>query len=301
MSKTSGKGRIIKNKIRAFPLVVALGAAATLAACSSAEQQPLAIDLPTKDQLAGVMPLDEFQYPPGQDLKVSYAEALVTQPCLDKKGFVAKVPFVNTSNLDMSVRDPFDRDRAATLGYHSRGAVSAPDSAWVEYAYRTLKPGEQEALDSCYEELAEDRPEVPAQTSNFASSLAAAAFESSLRKPEVKAAESEWQECMKESGIPDLPSLPVEMPSKSVAVKFGLDKPGSVSASVVTQEERDLAVFDVGCRESSGFAEAQYDAEWTAQVEAVRDNGDALIAARNELTDLDRRITDIISENAPRS
>ena len=288
------------SKNWAFPLIIAIGISASLVGCAS-QPEKLQVDLPAKNVAAGIMPLDEYQYPAGEDIKAAYARALLMQPCLNEKGFVQKVPFVDIGTLNKSERNPFDEKRAGEFGYHSNGVVNNRNSAWASYAYRTLKPGEQAALDGCNSKLSTSLPNAPVQTSNFASGLAAAAFDSSLRKSAVVAAESKWRSCMANAGVPDLPRGPMEMPSKSVASKFGLDKPESAAARVVSNEEKKLALRDAQCRQSSGFTKAQYDAEWSAQVEALKKNADALVAAKKEFADFDRRVTTIITQNASKS
>lgn len=285
---------------RAFPLVAVIAITLSVAGCSAASDNTAdPQDTSGKDFASGALPLDEYQYAPGQDVKVAYADALIAQPCLAKKGFNTPVPYLDTSKLDMTVRDPFTEQRAQTAGYHPLAVVQSSADAWHNYAYRTLQPGEQEAIDACNEELSKQQPAAPIATANFVTSLSSAAFESSLRKEPVLTAAAKWRTCMKDAGVPDLPTIPVQMPSQSVATRFGLSDPESPSASTVTEDERALALKDVGCRTSSGFARAQYDAEWDAQDQQLKQNTAELASARKQLEKLDNTVTKIISANAP--
>lgn len=238
------------------------------------------------------MPLDG--YSPTISRKPDYAMALLEQPCMERRGFKRPVPWQDTTKLDAPLRSVFTTDVAAHAGYHTSGVSLPPhDDAWTSFANATLSPSAQAALDSCIAEAYKELP-LPGPSENLAFGLASAAYDRAMTSNTVKSAGQRWKSCMRPYGVIDLPDDPVEMPSPSLAKKFDLG--GSASPSA---EELKIAVADVGCRESSGWAKASYDAEWNAQVAILEKNQNQLEAAKRDIDDYERRVMKAITENEP--
>jgi hypothetical protein len=116
----------------------------------------------------------------------------------------------------------------------------------------------------------------------------------------VKDTAAAWRECMAPKGVEDLPADPSLMPSDSLSQRFGLSNtPDAGQEVTVTATEKDLAVFDAQCRESSGYEEARYTAEWGRQVTLLEQNGPALNEVRDKIQKTDTAISEVIAEHAP--
>jgi len=55
------------------------------------------------------------------------------------------------------------------------------------------------------------------------------------------------------------------MPADPAARRFDLENANRWNAVAAGTEEREMAIADAECRESSGFREAHYQAEWSGQ------------------------------------
>jgi hypothetical protein len=273
---------------------LATAVALSLGACSLLpETTPTAhLELPSKNEDLWVMPLDS--YTPPVSRKPDYGMALLEQPCMDSHGFKRAVPWQDPAALDAPLRSVFNVKVAEQKGYHVSAVTAPPASpAWTAFAYRTLAPGEQSALDACIAEAYKKLP-PPSPSENLAPGLAQTAFNSSLATASVKAADQKWKACMRPYGVIDLPDYPGNMPSPSLVKKFDLG--GSPQPSA---DEIKLAVADAACRDSSGWTAASYNAEWDAQVVLLRKNQSQLDAAKRDIDDYNRRVSRAISANEP--
>lgn len=294
-------------------VALAVSAVLALAGCTQTgteetgtEEAP-AVDvsayLPEQNLTRWTMPLDQYMVNTVQSQRESYATALLTQECLDEQGFVNQVPamsFVDDPD-DLGIRDVFTPEAVAVTGYHSAGVLREQDPAWSAYTRRAMSDAEATAVDGCVRGLLDDGfVRYENQVLNFASGLAQSAYSGSLQDPDVKATATAWRECMAPKGIEDLPADPSGMPSESLSARFGLAAtPDAGQTITVTQEEIELAVFDAQCRQSSGYEQARYDAEWSRQVTLLSENLTALEDVKSQIADIDRSLSEVIASHAP--
>ncbi|WP_448058599.1 hypothetical protein [Cellulomonas hominis] len=261
---------------------VAVAAVVLLAACQQ-DDSSASVPLPAENIERWVMPLD--QYSPADSLGIgSYAENLLIQPCMEAAGFSFEVPREDldtppraTMNAD-SGRQLFNLAIAQSYGYHDAPSNLSNIAEILAFYYDTpLTEDAAAQRDTCLESAREQLPLPSAETVNFAATLGSAADEGALADDEVEEAAARWRECMQPVGVSDLPRAPADMPSESLRAQFGLDVLDPTAAPVIGAEELRIAVADAGCRESSGYAETRYRAEWDRQARLVQDNADALV------------------------
>ncbi|RRC95227.1 hypothetical protein [Schaalia canis] len=93
--------------------------------------------------------------------------------------------------------------------------------------------------------------------------------------PALVAAAGRWNECMQPLGIPDLPDQPWDVTSvhalpESLQERWvSFDDSSSPNADAASADEIAVAVHDAQCRESSGWNEELYEAEWAIREEFV--------------------------------
>lgn len=312
MSRQSGTPlgpyRADNNARRGMAAGVLLAAAFASAACTASQPRGEATAdadvvgyLPEQNITLWTMPLDQYMVSRAQSQRESYATVLLTQNCLDEEGYINKVPTMSIVDDDSGIRDVFTPESVAINGYHSAGVLRDTDPAWTAYTQRPMSEKEAEAVDACVRKVLDDGfVRYDNQVLNFASGLAQAAVSGSFQDPDVKSAGARWHECMAPRGIEDLPADPSEMPSPSISLRFGLSAtPEAGQAVSVSPEEIELAVFDAECRQSSGYEEARYGAEWSRQVTLLAENLDALESLKAQIAGIDRSLSDIVSANAP--
>ncbi|WP_162621852.1 hypothetical protein [Microbacterium suaedae] len=280
----------------------------TLAGCVQADtgensNTDVSAYLPEQNLTLWTMPLDQYMVTKAQSQRESYATALLTQECLDEQGFVNQVPsmsFVDDPD-DLGIRDVFTPEIVSEFGYHSPGVMREENADWQAYASRPMSDGEAVAVDGCVRDVLDaGLVRYENQVLNFATGLAQSAFSGSLQAPEVKETATAWRECMAPRGVEDLPEDPSGMPSESLSSRFGLAAtPDAGQTLTVTQEEIDLASFDAKCRQSSGYEQARYRAEWSRQVTLLAENLTALEDAKSQIADIDRSLSEVIASHAP--
>ena len=89
------------------------------------------------------------------------------------------------------------------------------------------------------------------------------------------------------------------MPSKALEAEFGRTAgaaDGATDDVVASAREIETATFDAACRDSSGWSEARYDAEWDRQVTAARENADALERILTENKKVEERALAVLAE-----
>jgi len=264
----------------ALALTLCVGAGAALAGCSGSGDQTKAssVELPTKNRAQWVLPLD--QYMPANWDPEFYAENALAQPCMTKAGYDWNPPAQTIDpptgeSWNAAGRKLFNADLAAKYGYSNSpmtimpAAEKAADDAFVQEAGSLGQSG-GEQLKTCI--LAARKvtgwKEDP---TSYAQDLRLSAQQSDSDRTRVSAAAKKWAACMKPLGIADLPSSPPKMPSDSVAADTS-DTPNRA----VSDTERSIAVHDAKCRETSGWAAAEYRAEWNAEVPLLEKNADTL-------------------------
>ena len=292
MENVSGRGRVLAS-------IAVLAAAA---GCSAADpgtsvEPSIATD---KNRMAWAMPLDAYMV----DQQLDYAVDILVEPCMQDHGFAYQRPAVDVTRrsetVTVSGRNLFNVDVARQWGYSG-----APDPN-----YEVLRAASADALgwsreqqdqyDAC---LGEARAVFPAQSiNNYVAGLSLSSWSGANREPEVLDAAARWVACMRPLGFTDLPESPnsesggTPTPSMSEAYGEVADGVSNVQTAEQRAEEIRIATFDAECQESSGYAQALYDAEWVRQVGIMRDNQAALTALLDEKAEYEQDADAIFRE-----
>ncbi|ROS58058.1 hypothetical protein EDF38_2790 [Frigoribacterium sp. PhB160] len=242
--------------------------------------------LPDRDREAWTMPLD--QYVSVGQIELAYAQELMLEPCMaETTGADATVPWRDVDAAAYAAeRQPiraFDLADARERGYHVPETTDPGEAAWREFQLRQTSAAETTARDACLDELYSQHPELlsgalgsfTGSVSDVAIRLSNAAFLAAREDDAVLATVPAWTECMAGAaavtGFP-LAATPAGMPTPEMAAAFASSDP----TTRVSDEEIALAGSDALCRESSGYLDALYDAEWRRQLTVPHDYGERL-------------------------
>ena len=124
--------------------------------------------------------------------------------------------------------------------------------------------------------------------------------DSADRDPAVHEAEEKWRQCMVPLGIADLPSdaTPTNgLPTDSQYEQWGLNQdvaPWEIPPP--GQDEIKAAIHDAECRDSSGWTDARYEAEWNAEIDYLTRNYRELEAKRVKYDTLKEAYLKVIRE-----
>jgi hypothetical protein len=256
-------------------------AIACFPACSDSQTTPpssVATDA-HKNRDRWALPLDEYY---GLNYSISdYAEALLIQECMEREGFA--YPTGEPQRMDSPpaptendvYRSLFDAEIAAQYGYG--GPYEEPHAASLTAAERSAIESDegQAAFDLCVNEARKQLPPPPDR--DLVISLSGAAYNSAVESDDVRKAAARWRACMDTLGISDLPATPDGMPTDSLRSQWGESIGGEEGFRPPSADEIKTAVHDAECRESSGFSESLYEAEWDVQEEMLAKNEDALV------------------------
>jgi hypothetical protein len=256
-----------------------------------------------KDISAWALPLNPY-LPPAWD-PVSYAENILTKRCMDGTQYTWDLA---AETLDPPIgeswnsvhRKLFTPALAARYGYSNSDVVivSEAERAARRRAFETpFDPAGRADLDRC---TAAARKELKTTKSPYdLAQRVQFTDESRSDKRRVDAAAKRWKTCMQPLGIPNVPNSPKDM-SPSVflsrAERGPLDSP---EPPVIGAREKEVATHDATCQQTSGYAQASYDAEWNAELRALNENADALERDRHEAVAQRKRAMKIIAEYAP--
>lgn len=260
----------------------------------------------TRDRVSQKLPLDEFER--NHPDPTEGAGALLYQQCVHRAGY--EFPFVREewfagpgetfSRMD---RRLFNVDLAGKYGYRSSKSSNVSDEIEqrIRDAYERTQQIELPAtlVDHCNQESNDKLGNDDSELNMLVQGLRAEGITASESAPAVRAAETRWRKCMTPVGIGDLPAHPWEMPSPSLRTEqqpevdwlppIGYERNASA-------EEKRIAVADAQCRESSGWAEASYDAEWNSQMASIKKHADELKRYRVLLDQRRQRAERIIAE-----
>ncbi|WAC51968.1 hypothetical protein [Frigoribacterium sp. SL97] len=239
-------------------------------------------DLPEKDVDAWTMPLD--RYVPVGETSSSYALLLVAQQCMVSAGHddfvvpwrdVAAGDRAGELSMNGSLRlRAFDLATAETRGYHALSVIDAGAAAWSEFSSQPWTDERSARFDTCVQRARGTVPSLD-DYSNRTQSLVRlnnAAFEGARDDPTVTATWDDWRGCMQDARVGDVASDPSGMPTLEMADRFEtLD-----SSTSPTDDEIEIATADARCRESSGYRDALYEAEWQRQLTVPHDDGELL-------------------------
>lgn len=204
-----------------------------------------------------------------------------TDECMLKHGFPdyeilssVDVPYPETNPHGFSVlfnsviAQKYGYRKAPDPGYrYSSGGVENRDRSYFEDKSQAFK----DQMYACVNE-ATVREKGPVPTGEPPMSKPGS-YESELNQfvvsssdPALAAQAKVWVECMAPQGISDLPSAPWTLQNykampESLRERWDWWPLGDASA-----DEIQVATFDAGCRESSGWNQALYDLTWDRQV-----------------------------------
>lgn len=242
--------------------------------------------LPDEDIDQWVLPLDSYHLTQREWEITTYAENLLIVRCQGEAGFPVDLP---PHDVDLPLgatensqgRHLFDIEIAQTYGYHEDVVVQPNLRAMLALESEPWTAEQEAVYLDCRNRARQILP-LPKYSQLADMEHIGRARQESLVDPEVITAAQNWRECMAAAGIGDLPEDPAQMPPSWMAEEVA----GNARPSA---EEIELATADAKCRDSSGYRQALYDAEWRAQLQAWVTDGETLendrTAARQYLAD----------------
>ena len=294
-----------QSKVCARGVVAILLASCALvvAACSAGVPSGEMDVLVEKDIDTWALPSDAYD-PPNLSLE-HYAVGLRSQPCWQYEGLPYTVlRFDPNGSLpaasNAAGRRLFDEEIAGEYGYHEQ---LDPRINWGDrrksHSEDALFAGDEEAFNSyveCQRQAMRDLGADPDAGYQYGFPDVEI---SSDDQAAVEEAATRWRECVAPLGISDLPADagPSGLPTDSQMSRWGLDQdvaPWDIPAA--TQEEIDVAVADATCRDSSGWRQAAYDAQWNAQIVYLQKHYKELEAQRAKWEALEQTYLDTIRE-----
>lgn len=223
-----------------------------------------------QDRLRWALPSDTYSAPPFS-LRY-YAVGLEASACIEETGY----PFV-VRRYDINAPLPvtnnavgrklFDEKIAGEYGYHEQmnPRINWADQKASRELTFSLSDEAWDMIGNCLTEA-----EVRLGIDPEAVTYGGFPIDDVASVDSVREATGRWLECMAPLGIADLApgDDPYSMPTGSLTNKWGLNQDvPEWELDPATVDEIEVAVADAKCRESSGWAEARYQAEWSAEEE----------------------------------
>lgn|GEM_PF-2693084 len=286
-------------------VAVAILGAATGCARSEASEAP--VTLPAKSISQWRMPLDEYLSPSWDP--TTYATQLLAKECMDATQYDWPLPALTvdppTGESWNSVgRKLFTPELAQKYGYGNspEHVLPASEKEAIDAftaAANNLDASGAAALDRCWSRAAE---QLRAQTdpTEFAQSLQSVGQPSAKDQTRLTSSKRKWQQCMAPAGIADLPANPTEMDPTAFLPAGEQSAPVDSVKTVASPREREVAVMDANCQQSSGWASAAYASEWNLQAEQVRTHADELQRYRTQTVQQHDRAMKVIAEHSPK-
>ncbi|MCO7274760.1 MULTISPECIES: hypothetical protein [Cellulosimicrobium] len=247
------------------------------------------------------MPLDAYRV---DNALGDAAEGVLVEACMRDEGFDYQRPQVDVSvrseSMSLGGRRLFNVETAARWGY---SGAPDPNAAIIRAASEesmSWSPEQDEQFWACVDEAREELPTEGMRINNALAGLGASAWNGAALDPAVVAAAEKWVTCMQPLGVTDLPSSPNGedggTPTETMSASFGEIADGMENERTPEQkaEEIRLATFDAECQESSGYAQALYDAEWERQTTVVAENEDALATLLEEKNAFEKQSREIL-------
>lgn len=155
-------------------------------------------------------------------------------------------------------------------------------------------PEAQAKLTECQAQMRERLPQPPM---DLMSTIEFAGWQAADVDPAVVKAAQAWRVCMEPAGVIDLPEDPMLMPSESIRKAAGVDDEFQDSAAPpASQWEKDIAVADVRCRESSGWTQARWDARIQGELSAIGQDVQGFEAARVAYAEWGAKVDSVMAE-----
>lgn len=288
------------------------------AACASDGGTGRASISDLKDRYAAVenidrwsLPLDPYHGMDGPERE--YALNVATQSCMAKQGFDFQIPAANidggSPTSAPSGRKLFTEDIAAQYGYGEPARTQDQKDAFALNSRRT-EGAELKALtgqtdpDVGFDDgprgcIGQVNDEIGRPDEDLLDSLELAAYDKAMLERRVTSARKAWKACVDEIGVTGLPDKPEEMPGE-LRVEFGLGggDGGSEPRAIPSRSELELATADAACRDSSGYTETLYRAEFEAQLRALDVNDEELDQVRRRNEAIAVRARKLIAESA---
>lgn len=296
----------VKSAVTAIATFVVI--AVTLAACGDS---PASSSQDRSEVLSAGQVAERYGYDPGtatltpvfaiipeyKDPMDGYARDLRAQECL--KGVVAYTPVMPNLNNPLyderTGQGKFDVDIAREWGYPYLHSLPGPDSAVPDDV--NITPEINEKMIQCGKETDKilGQPPFSLPRSIEQAGWDVAGWDPAALDPTIADAQMKWKACMIPAGIIDLPEDPSEMPPASV-VQPPQDGIADVAAPPATAREKDVAVLDAQCRESSGFDQAEFQARVNAELAAIGRDVDGFEAARKAYQEYDKRVQSLLNQ-----
>lgn len=278
-------------------LIFAVGCSGSTApeASPSIQPQAVAAKYNYNFESAGLSPVFEL-VPQYMDPDDGYARDLLARGCL------AGVVQYNVIRPDLAdpLVDPrtnqllFDEAIASQHGYPSLRKLELPDTAVPDTI--TITETMQQEMARCGEQ-ADQRLGLP--PSRVLDAIQQAGWTAIDTSEELSLASQRWRDCMAPAGVVDLPASPLQMPPPSIVEETTTtDNQGnriSTSAPVSTRE-RDVAVADARCRQTSGYDASQLRVRAIAELEAIGADESSFEAARDEYITYGEGVDRVIAE-----
>ncbi|WP_434317556.1 hypothetical protein [Leifsonia sp. P73] len=245
--------------------------------------------------------MDQYVY--SYSVQADYAENLLTQPCMQKRGYDFPVPWRNLDALhsasynDVGVR-LFDQSLAQQYGYHIAPNNDPSAEQWREAVSKmsNISKDEDSALVACLTVARKTVPVLPLEAQD-ATNYSNDAVKKAKQSSPVKKAVAQWRTCMQPLGIADLPDTPDGMPTPTLLKQFGML--GDGASGPISQGEITIATADAKCQDNTGYKAALYAQEWNNQVDIIEADADDLTRVYDQLAKHRKEVMDVIAKHAP--
>ncbi|WP_423920849.1 hypothetical protein ACPEEZ_15030 [Frigoribacterium sp. 2-23] len=259
-------------------------------------------DLPEKNRAAWTMPLDVY-LAPGYT-RESYAQALLVQPCLAQAGYTGyTVPWRDIDAASLALdRVPiraFDLSVAQKRGYHIANSDDPGQASWDDYTNRYYSEIPDRVREKCEAATGldfESQTYDGFRANDLVNRLSNAAFLDARTDDKVQATVPAWRQCMSIAGYTDAGESPADMPTPDMAYDYSTTDP----TTPVSKSEKEVAMTDATCRDTSGYLDALYEAEWDRQLTLPRDLAGILLKVdTRRLAEHKAKIDEILSTMTP--
>lgn len=218
-----------------------------------------------------------------------YARMLLLQQCMTgMANYTVTAPPPDTPT---TVTDQRTRQRRLTPQIAAQWGYQVPEPP----ATVILEPGDEQAPgfaakeQGCGKQTKEKLGDPPEPLLN---SIVTSGFDAINASDQVKKVAAAWKTCMGPVGVVDLPANPHDMPSPSVA---GTANVGA-KAGVPSAREKEVALKDAECRESTGFTKTEFRVAADAQLRAIGKDTERFNAVRKQFTVYFAKINKVIEE-----